>query len=327
MGEISIGRIWAAFLHPLFNQRGEVALEPEPKDTDDDPGEPSDDDPEPGIAADGSEPALKDSEDTTPQTVPYTRFKEVNEKAKAAEQAQTKLEHFKRLGPESYYKLYPDEMPGEDNTEKADIDSQVENLVVKGGQYNGKTINEVFNASPAAAMQLVKNYYDEQDKAATADKRALDDSQNEIVNFANTINKEFNGADSVLTKADLAPILKGEGDLGKVIQQTLDWMKETGRGYGNIIDGYNLMTMNDRLKGKAGNTLKSVVNALKSNSNPSISAKQTSSSEDTGFSNFANMSASQAANELENMTDAKQAEFLKKAPASVRKKFPNIPWD
>jgi hypothetical protein len=47
----------------------------------------------------------------------------------------------------------------------------------------------------------------------------------------------------------------------------------------------------------------------------------------TGYEAYQNMSPDKLASVINDMPDEKAARFLKEAPASLRKKYPAVPWD
>lgn len=300
------------------------------QDTDQDQGEDQDTDQDQDTA--DTDKALSDSDDQEgpPKDVPYARFKEVNDKYTAAADAQTKLDQFKRLGPEGYYQLYPDEKPEdwkppgktEDDPKKDDF----RKLKVEGGQYDGWTFEDVFKHNERAAFQL-DSYYaqilreekvDGERKATSERERLEKESEEEIHTFTTNLSTELFGKSDGLDD-------KQKGQINSMVDNIITWMSQTGRGGGNIADAYILMTIDDKLKDKADRTLKTIATVLRDDTPSSISSNKTSP-KDGGYMRFLNMTPAQAASEMENWTDAENLEFLQKAPKAIRDKFPSLPW-
>jgi len=333
MGETLKG--WFGFIASLlFDERGEVGeLETEVEELEtseeaEDTGESEVETLESEDTAETDE-ALKPSDDETPpKDVPYPRFKEVNEKAQQADMFKTKLDQFKRLGADAYYKLYPDEKP-EETPAPTKTDDPVDALIYEnpGDQYHGMKFAEIFAKDPREAYRIDPYYarilHDRQidsDRAKrTAEQRLLEESQAEIDSFSNSVAMEMFGKSEGLVPEQLKKI-------SDTIQDTLDWMKQTGRGFGKISDAYILKNIDSIKKGTADKTLQGIVKALTSDAAPSISTQKTVPT-NSGYGQFLSMDARQVAAEMEKWSDDDQEKFLKTAPKEIREKFPKLPWE
>lgn len=303
--------------------------EPETLEVDDIEGDDIEETPETVDSAD-SDTALKESDEDKgpPATVPYDRFKQVNDRAKRADEIETKFDQFKRLGPEGYYTLYPDEKPQDEQEPEQPLadghDVDVGNMTVTGGPYAGQTLNEVFKVNPVEGTRMLKDHWDAQEAEANTEKKRKADLETEVQadidDFHAHVAKEFFDKDfDSLSEAETQQAMKVESELAKFIQDNKMLVYRPK-------DAYILMTHAQKVAEAKGETLKGVVDALNKDGTPSISSGKTPSRE-SGYSRFSGMSVNEAMSEMDKMTDSENAEFLKKAPESVRKKFPQFPWD
>lgn len=297
-------------------------IEPDPEESADDL-EPEGEDKDDLETESAAEPDPASTESDDPADVPYARFKEVYDKAKSADEYETKLDQFKRLGDEAYYRLYPDEKPEEAEKPSDGLDVDIGSLVVQGGPYDGKTINEVLEADQPTGTKMLVEYYREQERAVDEEKtrkeRLQSESETEVKEFSKTVSQELFEKTEGITEEEAEKV-------NAVVNDTLKWMNKTNRGGGILTDAYLLMNHESSLKKAKGDTLKGVVDELKKGGTPYISSTNTPSKE-SGYARFLSMDAKQAASEMEKLNDAEQMEFLKKAPSEVRKRFPQLPWD
>jgi len=262
--------------------------------------------------------------------IPLTRWRKFYGQAKEVERGQAetqrKLNLFKELGPDKFYGLYPEEKPagykpaatrGGDEIPEANIGA----MVVQGGPYDGKTLNEVYQEDPAYATLLQNQYLDGRREKATTVQRQQEEirreSETEISAFTDQLSTELFGKKTTeLSKDEEAKVVA-------TIQNTLDWMAKTRRGAGIIADAYFLMNREGILRtahesgGKA---------ALASLQKPPIASIDTTGGKTT-VTDFEAMTADQLAKAIENMPDKKAMEFLKNAPAAVKAKHPQLPWE
>ena len=326
MGEL-IKRFWESLILPLMNERGEVDPDPEPEPDPGDPKpepEPGEPEPEPEPAEPAEpDPALIDPEpEPEPDPVPYARFKEVHTKSKDLE---TKLDQFKRLGHEGYYKLYPDERPTGEPEPDPDPEpvlsaSEMADHRISGGDHDGKTLGEVMELDVLAGLDIYNAYKADMEGKKVSDARLREESEREVQTFISVRAQEaFGKPVEDLTKEEVAQV----EELSTAVSQ---WMEETGRGGTIIEDGYFLMNKEKIFDDAKTETLKGIVEALKTPGTASISPSKTEPTE-TGYTRFLNMTPDQVKTECDKFTEAENDEFLRKAPAAVRKKFPSLPWD
>lgn len=324
---------------PLLNERGQAGeddddLEPgDPGLDEDEPGELDDDDLEPELDdededEEDDEDDLDDLDSEKDKGVPQERFDKVYGKAKAAER---KLDEFKRLGPDAYYKLYPDEKPDdldtddEDDEEGLDLsDQDAGALIVRGGKYNGMTLREVYAEDPAEATFLHNQYLasqrDEAVRAKADQERLRQESENEVRSFDSTLAADAFGKElDDLEKEELKQVIA-------VRDEVLDFMEKTGRGGGIIADAFFLMNKDNLLNAAANKGVKSLLESLKNSDGVTSISSNKTTGKAKGYAAYTNMSREAIADKLEEMTEEQQDSFLAKAPAEFKKKFPDLPY-
>ena len=265
----------------------------------------------------------KEEAEDTKGPVPYERFKEKLDRAKEADDLETKLDLL-RTNPEEYYKLYPDEKEEEEAEEKlAPSFKDAAGLVVKGGDYDGKTLAEVHAEDPFAAMDFYINYREglsqEERERKDSESKLLTDSEDEINTFSATMAKEMFEVD------DLAKLDEEQGkQISTLIDSVIKWMGETGRGGANIGDAYFLMNK-DKILNDAQS--KGITGLLKSAQGhvSSVSGSKTGGGK-SGFEADINLTADQLADKLDGMDEAEYSKYIAKAPQKLRDKFPNVAW-
>jgi hypothetical protein len=324
MGELLKLFLW--LLDPLLNERGTAG-----EDDDDGTGESGDEDDGQGEGADDSETELDtdlddedegdESERETDNLVPQERFNKVYAAQKEAER---KLNEFQRLGPEAYYKLYPDEAPEslDDDEDEVEHLTDAGAMVVKGGKYDGMTLKEVYATDPAEAAMLHNKYmFDERDaatKTESEEARLREESDREIVDFKSDMAKAG-------LKKELSECNKEEvGQLDALVNEITLFMEKTGRGGGILADAYFLMNKDDILSDVKNSAAKQLIAQLSdSTATQSISSIKTSKTT-PGYGEYINMTRDQLAEVTYNMTEEEEAEFYKKAPPEFRKKHPDL---
>ena len=326
-------------ISPLLNERGDVEIKDEDETKTDEELEASEDedvtgeeedvesDKDEDSAEDDSEKALKESdeEEEPPKDVPYARFKEVNEKLQKADKTQEKFDQFKQLGPEGYYKLYPDEKTGdEEDTETDDADkllsmSEMAGFRVEGGPHDGKTLDEVAKEDPLSAMDIYNNYKDGVESQRGRRTQLVEDSEREIGLFITSRAKDAFGKDLEKLSEDESKQIES------LVNEVTNWMVKTGRGGGLIEDGFYLMNREGHFEKTKSDMVKALVKILNDPGTATISSKKSSTSK-VGYERFSSMTPEQVLDEQKNWTDEQEEDFLKKAPKSVRDKFPELPW-
>lgn len=307
-------------LRVLQDRRGELGDDPpgEPPDDPVEPPEPAD--PEPAEPPDdpGEPPSDPEPVDDDDAPVPLKRFNKVYGEMKTTTE---KFDLFKRLGPDKYYEVYPDEKPEEEPEETPDKPvsiSEASHMVITGGEYDGKTLGEVAEIDPLSAMGMYDDYRDEQRKKADNDAKLKAASETEETNF------KAEQAKGLFGKEHSALTAEEQTKIDGVISGTLDWMDKTGRGGGNLFDAYYLMNRDAEISAAKGDAAANAVESITKGAVQSISG--TKGSAKTGYGAYINLSRDQMADKLESMSESEKANFYAKAPANVKNKFPELPW-
>lgn len=273
--------------------------------------------------------------------IPITRWRKLYATSKEAERTaeverakrienESKFKLFKNVGPEKYFSMFPEEAPpgGYKPPQTARQPAQPDPLDLvaqypdQGHQYHGMTLRDIYNVDAAEGRRL-ERIWEQGQKTAQHEqeerrRRLLRDSEAEIETFTSDFAKERFGKEA----KTLNP--KEEAEVAKVIQDTLDWMKKTGRGAGVLADAYFIMNREQILEGERKKAGKKALEALKQPSIPSIGGGGRTSA--GSMSAYESMSADQLAEAIANMEDRAALAFLKNAPDALKAKYPGIPW-
>lgn len=258
--------------------------------------------------------------------VPYERFKKKLDRAKEADELETKLDLL-RSDPEEYYKQYPDEKP-EERPLKEDVvqEDTIWDRIIQGGPYDGQRLGDVFDQGGEPARYALNLYSQERDnlkaeQTATEDRRkqTKQEADAELDSFGTQLAQDiFEKKPDDLSKDEYTQI-------NAIIDETLDWMEKTGRGYGNIVDGYFIKNKDKIL---AGEQIKGVSNVIKSTQDNviHIANKKDVGTKLTGYEADMGKDATELAAKIENMNDEEAAKYFANAPEKLKQKFPSVPW-
>lgn len=260
--------------------------------------------------------------------VPYDRFSKVYGEKKELER---KLELF-RKDPEEYFRQYPDEKPtGEqsettvETPEETNIPTfgEAGSLVVQGGEHDGLTLRQVYEKDPFVAQDIYMQYREgllsKQREEQETNERLKQESDREVNSFASERAKE-------LFDKDMENLSEKEAaQIDKEINETLIWMSQTRRGWGNLKDAYVLKNLDKIIGDATKKGASGLVNHLTKPTSSSISSKRTSS--ETSMNNYLSMDQNQLATMVDNMSEREFLNFKKNAPPALREKFPGLDWD
>ncbi len=231
-----------------------------------------------------------------------------------------------RRDPQAYYEKYPDEKPEEKETETAQTTfADVAHMRVQGGTYNGKTLQEVYDADPFTAMAIYNDYRDEQRetqrKTVETQERLKRESEQEVNTFTEKMAHEMFGKE----KDNLES--KETKQLDTFIDGILNWMEETGRA-NTMADAYILMNHEEILKAAQVKSTKALIDGLSKGTVKSATT-QKSDEEKTGYGRFMEYSEQQLADHIDSLSDAEMDNFIKNAPAKLKEKHPKAfaAWD
>jgi len=254
-------------------------------------------------------------------------YRDFQEEKRTRTDTDRKFQLFKELGAEKYYEVYPDEKPEDFKSAAKPKETEGQmpalgSMVIQGGPHDGKTLNEVWQEDPAFASYLQNQYLQAENKKVEDERqtqeRVRKESEDEVNTFSETLSREMFGKES----SKLSP--QEESKVSAAIQSTLNWMAKTKRGGGVIADAHFLMNQEKILadaKAKGGKE------ALESLRKPGIPSVNTGGGAAVApFAAYEEMSPDQLREQVEKMSDAGYAKFLKEAPQPLRAKHPGLPW-
>ena len=233
-----------------------------------------------------------------------------------------------RLGPQEYYKVYPDEAPADFRPQQPSQPAQrqidIGAMVVKGGEYDGMTLREVYSIDPVTATNMQNDYLWQQ-KAVEVQKVARANAEAQAVN--GQINDFIKGqAKELFNKEDVSSLSEAEQNkIAETLNTVADWMQKTKRGGGNLSDAFYLMQKEGILKTERAKGAEAALKAITKDPVPSIGSMK-GASDDDGFGKFMNMSDDQLADAIGDMSEAETDKFFKTAPKALQKKHPSLPW-
>lgn len=258
------------------------------------------------------------------------RIDELTAKSKTAEE---KLDLFKRLGPEGYYKLHPDEAPETkaEPKEPAPVTDEIRDIRsngIEGGDYNGKTFGEVFDKDPRAAYRIDPYYarkLDDHSREVESKKKSRfekirNEESDRIDRFAKSLSSELFQVDDI-DKLDS----EKSGQLESKINEVMDWMQKTGRLHYNIDDAYALMTAQKKITDAKVSGAKTALKKLES----SVKSIHTGGDEKvvSEYDRYFSMSNDKFMSTINRLPDDKFNKLMKDAPKDLKQKFPQAAWD
>lgn len=268
----------------------------------------------------------KEEEEETPKVQ-----KRIDRLTWERKETERKLDLLKRLGPERYFEVYPDERPADAKpvqqpvrTDRVLSFSEAQQLRVNGGTYNGRTLAEVYTEDPTMAFDMYLDLRDKQkyaiDQANMSQVKLREESEKEITTFTRSLSKEmFEKELETLSEEDSQRI-------ETVISDVLSWMEKTGRGGGRIEDAYFLMHKENLLKNAKSEGAKSLAKNLQKGSVSTVKGQKDGKAAKTGYEAYESMTENQMRATVNSMTDKQYKDFVNKAPQSLKAKFPKVDW-
>ncbi len=304
------------------------------------PGTPEpgpEEEPEP-TEAEEAEPSEEDEpEPDEDQPIPLKRLNKEYAKRKALERERDELAQkmnlFQRLGPEKYYEVYPDERPTQQReTRETPQPSQVPTfsqclgLRVQGGQFDGYTLEQLWASEDAniraAAMDYYTNYRDtvktqvDQVRAKEIEtKTAIEQEHNQF--FEGRAQELFGKDANTLSSAEL-------GKIHNLVNTLLDRMESGELRTYDLNTAYKLATLDDQIKDAKGKSVKALVEAMrKAGSVTKPELKPDGGAKASSYDGFMSYTADQLAAHLNTLNSEEIDVFWKKAPDSLKKRFPS----
>ncbi len=252
--------------------------------------------------------------------IPPKRFKEIYFEAQEGRRSTEKLKLLKELGPDEYYRVYPEEAPSTYRPPHERVDP----LSLVAGrtnpavpyQYEGMTLRDIMKADPDEGARLLESWREGQKTEVDTKTREIQETVAEADEFAAAVAKEIFNRDSL--KA-LTP--EEEKAINDLIPEVYKWGVDNGKSKYRLVDVWRLKNKADPVKQEKALKSLEVKPAVKSIGSGGGSAGL------TGFEAYEAMSESELTDKIDAMKDKELREFYKKAPQSLRKKYPSIPWD
>jgi hypothetical protein len=275
----------------------------------------------------------------------YHNYKEAERKHSEAATGRTELEKkfklFRILGPDKYYDIYQDERPkdyhpkqggapGQAATKQTDPFSLVAQYPDPNHPFHGMTLGDIYKQDPAEGRRLERAWEQNQQKQTTAEqqrkeaatqsrRKLLQESEKEVKDFSESLAKD-------LFRKDVSSLSKEEEEkVDQTIRQTLEFMKQTRRGGGNLADAYYIMNRETLLKDAKATGGRAALESLQKNHVPSIGAG--AGAAPAGMDALESMSSDQLARHIEGMSEKAYMAFLKNASPELKAKHPSIAWD
>ena len=251
--------------------------------------------------------------------------KRINKLYAESKSAKEKLDLLK-TDPDRYYEQYPDERPEAETEARVPSFKEAAGMRVQGGEYDGMTLEEVWGHDQIEAFSIYENYKDsvrqaETEKAQERDAQ-VEQSNQEIRDFSAMLSHEI--YEKPVNDLSDDEVL----EVSKRVSGVIDFMAETGRGSGILKDAYFLMNQDGLLKDAEKKGAKSLAKKISgSNSVPSVKTGTAGGGGGNIYDDALALTPSEMAGRLDNMTEGQMKDFINKAPAKVKAKFPGIDWD
>ena len=270
------------------------------------------------------------------ERIPVERFKKVYGQSKATQQELTELKEerdlIKRMGLDAYYKAFPDKAPEgykppEPERKATPVPSNFDplNLPVKGGNYDGYTLREVMQVDPDEARRLYDGWIGQQIAVSRQEEERVSRTQKEQVSAAKSFGdaraKELFGVQDV----DQLPADQQRKIL-LIGNEVLDWQTKNNCLHYSFEDAYRLKNYEDRIKQAEERGAANAIKGLQKAGPASINTAAGGDVKPTGWEAVSKMTEKELDAHLDTLDDAAHSKFLKEAPASIRAKYPSMPW-
>ncbi len=271
--------------------------------------------------------------------VPEARFGKIYREGKEAkslkqerDELKQKSDLLKQLGPEEFYRLYPDEAPeGYKPPERKAASPAVPDgfdvmaLQVKGGKYDGYTLRDVMGLDADEGLKMFNRWKDGQASATREQEEKVTQTQRErkaeATSFGLRRAKELFGVEdekNLTPEQDRKIILLG--------QEVLAWQMKNNCLHYSWEDAYRLMKYDETITKAREEGAKGAVKGLQKAGPVSIDTTGGGGVQPTGWEAVSTMTEKEFEAHIDGLDDAGMTKFLKEAPASIRTKFPSMPW-
>lgn len=251
------------------------------------------------------------------ERIPPARWKEMYHAAKEGERTKEKLHLLKTLGPEKFYEVHPEERPADyvPPGQKVNPLDLTATYPQPNHPYQGLTLREIMRKDPDEGHNLLQNYEASQRTKGDIRQKEIAETTAEANEFASIIAKELFSKDSLeaLTTEE-AQTING------MIAPTYQWGVENGKGKYRLADIWRLKNKADPVKQEKAIKSLEAKPAVKSIGSGGEAPAA------TGFEAYEAMSEDQLTDKIDDMGEKELKKFFSKAPPSLRKKYPALPW-
>jgi hypothetical protein len=266
--------------------------------------------------------------------IPEKRFREIYRKYKEGETHKEKLDLIKQLGMDEFFKLYPDEAPQgyKPPDTKRTVTTplpdgfNVLNLPVTGGTYDGMTLREVMQQDPEEGTRMLNEWKDAQQAEIRKQEETVfktqQEQQTDAFNFGMARAKELFGIDDA---SKLTP--DHNRKLVLLGHEVLAWQKENNLQSLGWEHAYKLMKHDELVEKARQEGASKTFKDLQKAGPASINTGAGGNDKPTGWEAISGMTEKELGKHIEGLSDKESAKFFKEAPASIKAKYPSMPWD
>ena len=292
----------------------EPEAEPESAESEGEQGEPTKE-----AETEEAPPETAEEEEEEEHRVPLSRLnKEVGRRKTLEERNQLLLKY----GRDKYFELFPEDRPQEEQPrQQTETPGDIRNMVVNGGDYHGMTLNEVMQRDPATGTAMINEYYRGLDEQRRATERAQAENNATAERMINDYVAEQVKALGVSSAEELTDDQRATVD--KMVDDAVSLIEQHPSL--SMQQAHILLNHDDMLSKARESGAKGAINHLTQGTVKTVSSG--GDEPPTGYEAYMGMSSEKLGRVISNMTDAQAAKFLKEAPAALRKKHPNAPWD
>jgi len=281
---------------------------------------------------------VTDSEGTK---IPETRFGKIYREGKEAkslreenEELKTKQTLFKKLGPDQYYKMHPEEAPEGYQPKQAPAqstavlpidDPRILEMKVNGGLYDGMTLNDVLDTNRDHGLKIYSKYVVTASEAISrqrdAQTKTQTEQENAVKSFGANRAKELFGLEDT---SKMTP--EQTTQITKIGQEVINWQVLNDKLHMDWEDAYRLMNHDKLIKAAEERGASKTFKELQKAGPGSINTGSGGGAKPSEWDEIARMDDQALGKHIDSLDDAKMQKFLKEAPASIRAKHPGICW-
>lgn len=227
-----------------------------------------------------------------------------------------------KTNPEEYYRQYPEERPQRPPEPEEEDLEDYENMIVRGGTYDGYTLGDLAKEKPLTAQKILNDFLEAERSQARQlqDQKVLarESWKNDVNKFGAFLCEEkLSKKPEELTKEE-------RREIDDLILSVDQWKRQNRKEFYSYRDAYLLMNKDSLLKTAKERTARKLVTDLKKNPIGSISGRV---DKPLPSIDYDGMTEDQLSAHVFNMSDVQAAKFYRDAPASLKAKYASWPWD